>query len=1108
MSMRGSSSVVAWLVAAVMLHTHGTAHAANDFATCDPAGPLPVCDTRSGIGSCCRRQFSAGSVIIPMDRCHQLGSAPGNTVNNWCVNPSSGNGDHIYGLVYRLMQQGIPVYWVINPSKLPTDNVTANKTDIDFWAIGAGCTVDPRTLNAAMPAANGTTCKAPVLKLNTATSPSTLSTIAGSYTGAAIPFRSGAFVIDYNDRARFNQYWARQGPFAALTSPAHDFRGVNMYELQANAALAFQDYRTAAPYAYYVGGSTTAPVASTIDQAPPKLATVFSSQAKQWLAKANLDYPAGSCSSAAWNVNDVYCDISEAQIQRGLLISKSFTSLWADVSVSCATATKIGDWLQAVPNVRTAGTAAVIGASTVEAWEGCNLSWRSSQAGLTRANGPTTQYVIPNPQSLFVQFGDVQASFQPGQGAKWSINTGYKPAITSLNRVIVEDVASPVCDNPRYSTRKAGCFSGGDNVDNVSYYRRPNANGTQSTINGVVFYFGGQNPKTQPPHWRMLMNAFIGLPGSSVPQLAPPPVEVARAAPIALQLGNQLHQLQGSQMVYTTAVTPPTFTSGTAASFVFPHFWGHFRAIPITSRTGASAFTTATWDANAWLEAAQGADRVIFTNTTTGLAPTRLDFTAANASTLKASLGFAATADASGLISLVRAGSNGRPRLGAVDRSAAAVVGPSPTAGLATRPQVAFFGALDGMLHAVCVESANGCTAGRELWAFLPRTQLPTLSTNTSRIDGSPAVADVFDDIEGDGTKEWRTILVFQTGSGTAGSTTTPPAAYALDVTDPTVPPKLLWERVLPGVGLSVTMGSVRVGATRRHLTFLATNKGSTAGIQVIAVNTTTGNRSTGSDYHWMFDRTYTMNGMPATGSPGGVAGIDATGEGLLTDLLVPTLEGKLYRLDASSGQTPVGVVSPILAFEGVNHPIGSAPTVWKDPAGKLHTAVVSGGYIDNVAFTSAWVPLGQKAHYVVSVPIEGKTTLTIADDGTVSGGPADFVRSYGNSSRAVGQAVVSGEDLYFLTDSDAYPNARTYGLAGDTGAMFRVGLVNPPVSLTSTAVAGGGGLDVVNGQVLVGAGREGARSIDHTGDYTATEGTEPAAIENLRRIMWMTSNE
>ena len=75
--------------------------------TCGPATP--------GV-----KAFSKGSVIIPMDACYQ--GATGTTPAAGC--PSAGGttrdlGDIVkaYGLVYQLIKNDVPVYWIIEPGK-------------------------------------------------------------------------------------------------------------------------------------------------------------------------------------------------------------------------------------------------------------------------------------------------------------------------------------------------------------------------------------------------------------------------------------------------------------------------------------------------------------------------------------------------------------------------------------------------------------------------------------------------------------------------------------------------------------------------------------------------------------------------------------------------------------------------------------------------------------------------------------------------------------------------------------------------------------------------------------------------------------------------------
>ncbi len=164
------------------------------------------------------------------------------------------------------------------------------------------------------------------------------------------------------------------------------------------------------------------------------------------------------------------------------------------------------------------------------------------------------------------------------------------------------------------------------------------------------------------------------------------------------------------------------------------------------------------------------------------------------------------------------------PRLGGVDHSSPAIVGPSPYIGnrlaadgtsipLATRPVVAYVGGRDGMLHALFVSGSAGwsaqgatlpagITGGTELWAFIPPGQICGLASNAAMVDANVSVIDVFGnfprDFNGDGVfdlsnadekptgvREWRTILTATAGEGAAET-------FALDITNP-LKPILLW---------------------------------------------------------------------------------------------------------------------------------------------------------------------------------------------------------------------------------------------------------------------------------------------------------------------------
>jgi hypothetical protein len=82
---------------------------------------------------------------------------------------------------------------------------------------------------------------------------------------------------------------------------------------------------------------------------------------------------------------------------------------------------------------------------------------------------------------------------------------------------------------------------------------------------------------------------------------------------------------------------------------------------------------------------------------------------------------------------------------------------------------------------------------GKELWAFIPASQVPRLKNNLlsagdrAQINTPPALSDVYIDTDGDGIADrWRTIVICAAGNGGDN-------IFCLDVTDPNRP-TFLWE--------------------------------------------------------------------------------------------------------------------------------------------------------------------------------------------------------------------------------------------------------------------------------------------------------------------------
>ena len=593
--------------------------------------------------------------------------------------------------------------------------------------------------------------------------------------------------------------------------------------------------------------------------------------------------------------------------------------------------------------------------------------------------------------------------------------------------------------------------------------------------------------------------------------------EVSRATPIIAQVGGQDAIVQGTYELPGTRDS--IATPADVSTFTFPYIEGHMRARTTASiTTSGDSFSSGTvlFDAGApgrippaaygGCSSFDGTCRNVFTTTqlpdATGRAyrPPRVHFDDTTASTLGALMAPASAVPgitAAHWRTLVRKVISGK--LGGVDRSTVAVIGPSNLAGTASRPTIVYFGATDGMLHAVCASVGGPCPRlGTELWAFMPRVQLPLVRENLTRIDGSPRVVDAFGDFDGTGQRSFRTILTFQTGY--ADASLGGAAVYALDVTDPEVP-QVLWEHTGAaaafdlGVGLALAAGPTLIDGAPVNLVVAQTNNGGTGGAGVVATALAL---ETGVE-RWQFAYAYPSPPrgnsadlpLPSTGVPGGAVGVDLQRQGFTTDYVMGDLYGNLWRLDAATGRSRTGPGVPLFQFSTNKHPIGALPAIYSNGNSQF-AAFGSGGYVD--ALRASW-SAGTQSLIAIALTAPGPFPIDETS-------PQLALREdLGAGEKAFAQVLVVGGELFLATDSTDV-NLAAYGTGGDTGRVLRYDLAT---SGATTIVVRGGAASLANaGAQLYGSSSDRQQQLAISAVATTGESVDGAVVSKLARRLWL----
>ena len=214
----------------------------------------------------------------------------------------------------------------------------------------------------------------------------------------------------------------------------------------------------------------------------------------------------------------------------------------------------------------------------------------------------------------------------------------------------------------------------------------------------------------------------------------------------------------------------------------------------------------------------------------------------------------------------------------------------------------------------------------------MPRTQLPLVRTNTTRIDGSPRVADLYGDFTGSGLRSFRHDPAVPEHEHAVGVRARHHAIRRI--------------RSCSGSAASRAPG-LTVGAGMLDVTpmaFLETNTGATAGIASTAVDVQTGATKWTFNYAYPAPRVAGHQTVPATGIPGGAVTADRSGDGYITDVVFGDLYGDLWELDPMTGAKQFA--RRCFSFSSDYHPIGASPRSTRKAA-QQYAAFVTGGYAD-----------------------------------------------------------------------------------------------------------------------------------------------------------------
>lgn len=544
-------------------------------------------------------------------------------------------------------------------------------------------------------------------------------------------------------------------------------------------------------------------------------------------------------------------------------------------------------------------------------------------------------------------------------------------------------------------------------------------------------------------------------------------------------------------------------------SFDYPSMGGHMKAFNVLN-TAAGAI----WDATDSVPAS-GARNLYTTVDGSTLIPFTTAQLAGNA-TFQSALGLTSTYAASttaynNIINRTRGvdtatGADKANRLGAVEHSAAAIVKPFSRSN-ATRHTMAYFGTLDGVLEAFDVDSLHGGAGSpTEVWGFIPKGQLASLQNIRNQpnsiqpypgVDASPTVAEVFYDHDSNpSTSNWRTILATLTGNYGAS-----PSVVAMDITTPTAPPTLLWEKTRAdvatlGAGMRASIGTVKDASGNIITTvFAATNKkvnvaavpAEAGGIQAYAFNLSTGNLM------WQFSADYTGS---QNDLPGAITVVDSDKDGYEDIVVLGDMEGRLWELNALTGANVNGAGVPlfnggagaIVTNAGVNYPIAASATITVNSDNHLVAVFGTGG--------TDWAPAdATHIHSIIAVDMTNKRSADLINGvGTVL-----WQIALNQGEKAWGSPTVANSQVYVTTAYGTLESANPSDDINSTAQQGRLRAIDLDAGTLSFDLEVGNS----RGSVYVKDGHAYASTLDGKVVQLGNEDFSSGGAMNVFKLLW-----